>query len=97
MLSGYNRGRLQCEAASQDKWQQSPHYWSRCQKWATHVRDGMNVCACHARTAVVLRYDTPEAERPHWTELRAVSRGRKPQGSTSNSGSNARGGKLPSR
>ena len=71
MLKGYLRGQTQCEAVSMDKWQSSPHYWVRCQKWALLERDGLRVCRMHAKTRIVCTWDIPQGERPHWTEWRA--------------------------
>lgn len=70
MLKGYKRGQTQCEAVSMDKWQCFPHYWCRCQKWALHERDGLQVCRTHAETRIVCTWDIPHGERPHWDEWR---------------------------
>lgn len=70
MLKGYKRGQTQCEAVSLDKWQGSPHCWVRCQLWALHERDGLQVCRQHNQTRVVCSWDIPQGERPHWNEWR---------------------------
>jgi hypothetical protein len=70
-LKGYQRGKTQCEAVSQDKWECSPHSWVRCQHWAQYEREGLKVCRNHRDTRIICAFDIPHGDRPHWNEWKA--------------------------